>query len=321
MAARPNADPHGKLSIMMQLGFVSAILPELDLAQVLKTASSIGYRYVEVMCWPPSKAERRYAGVTHVNVEDLSEGVINQVKRLQVETGVTISGFGYYPNCLSPDAEEAERSVEHLKKVIVAAPRFGINTVNTFIGRDYTKSVDENWPRLLQVWKPIVDLAESVGVKIGIENCPMLFTEDEWPGGKNIATTPAIWRRLFSDLGSPNLGLNYDPSHMVWQQMDYLRPLREFTDRLFHVHAKDVRVDQHILDEVGIFAHPKLYHSPKLPGLGEINWGKFFSVLGDAGYQGPVCVEVEDRAYEASVETRIEAVAQSYRYLSQFVSK
>jgi sugar phosphate isomerase/epimerase len=306
---------------MMQLGFVSAILPELELAQVLQTASDIGYRCVEVMCWPPSKAERRYAGVTHINVEDLSEGAVSQIAQLQKETGVSISGLGYYPNCLSPDEKEAERCTEHLKKVIAAAPKLGIHRVNTFIGRDYTKSVDDNWPRLLKTWKPIVDIAEKVGVRIGIENCPMLFTQDEWPGGKNIATSPAIWRRLFSDLDSPNLGLNYDPSHMVWQCMDYLKPLRDFIDRIFHVHAKDVRVDRHRLDEVGIFAHPKLYHSPKLPGLGEINWGQFFSVLSDEGYQGPVCVEVEDRAYEATVESRTEALAQSFRYLSQFAPR
>lgn len=306
---------------MMQLGFVSAILPDLSLAEVLQTASDIGYKYVEVMCWPPSKAERRYAGVTHVDALTLTRETAAGIIALQKSLGVSISGLGYYPNCLAHDETEAERCVEHLKQVIAAAPKLGITTVNTFIGRDHTKSVDENWPRLLKTWKPIVDLAESSGVRIGIENCPMLFTKDEWPGGKNIATTPAIWRRLFSDIGSPNLGLNYDPSHMVFQCMDYLKPMRDFIDRIFHVHAKDVRVDQHKLDEVGVFAHPNLYHTPKLPGLGDIEWGKFFSVLSDAGYQGPVCVEVEDRTYEGSVENRKESLAQSYRYLSQFVAR
>jgi sugar phosphate isomerase/epimerase len=206
-----------------------------------------------------------------------------------------------------------------LKQVIAAAPLLGLTVVNTFIGRDHTQSVEANWPRMLQTWKPIVDLAEKHGVRIGIENCPMLFTQDEWPGGKNLASSPAIWRRLFAELSSPNLGLNYDPSHLVFQKMDYLKPMRDFIDRIFHVHAKDVRVDQHSLDDYGTLAYPNLYHRPKLPGLGDIDWGKFFSVLGDAGYQGPVCVEVEDRAYEASLGHRVESLAQSYRYLSQFV--
>jgi len=306
---------------MMQLGFVSAILPDVDLETVMETAAKIGYRFVELMCWPPSKAERRYAGVTHIDVLSLDENSISSIRGLIDSSDVGISGLGYYPNCLSPDVEESRRSVDHLKQVIRAAPKLGLSQVNTFIGRDYTKSVDDNWPRLLSVWKPIVDLAESVGVRIGIENCPMLFSQDEWPGGKNIATSPAIWRRLFNDLGSQHLGLNYDPSHMIWQCMDYLSPMREFADRIFHVHAKDVRIDRHRLNDVGIFAHPKLYHTPKLPGLGEIDWGMFFSVLGDSGYDGAVCVEVEDRAYESKLENRLESLAQSYRYLSQFVGK
>jgi sugar phosphate isomerase/epimerase len=304
---------------MMQLGFVSAILPNESLEQLFATAVSIGYKYIEVMCWPPSQAERRYAGVTHIDVLSLDNARVASIKNLMQSTGVQISGLGYYPNCLSPDLGEAERSVEHLMQVIRAAPKLGLTQVNTFIGRDFTKGVDDNWNRLLTTWKPIVDLAEKCNVRIGIENCPMLFGDDEWPGGKNIATSPAIWRRLFSDLGSPNLGLNYDPSHMVFQCMDYLNPMREFIDRIFHIHAKDVRIDRHKLNDVGVFAHPKLYHTPKLPGLGEINWGQFFSVLGDAGYQGPVCVEVEDRIYEGTVAERVESLAQSYRYLSQFV--
>jgi sugar phosphate isomerase/epimerase len=304
---------------MMRLGFVTAILPELTLDEVISIGQRIGYRYVEVMCWPPSKADRRYAGVTHLNVADMSESHIAAIQKKLVDSNMAISGLGYYPNCLSHNGEEAERSVEHLKQVIAAAPILGLTVVNTFIGRDHTQSVEANWPRMLQTWKPIVDLAEKHGVRIGIENCPMLFTQDEWPGGKNLASSPAIWRRLFAELSSPNLGLNYDPSHLVFQKMDYLKPIRDFIDRIFHVHAKDVRVDQHSLDDYGTLAYPNLYHRPKLPGLGDIDWGKFFSVLSDAGYQGPVCVEVEDRAYEASLGHRVESLAQSYRYLSQFV--
>jgi sugar phosphate isomerase/epimerase len=271
------------------------------------------------MCWPPSKADRRYAGVTHLNVQELTDSAVESIHNLLSKHQVSISGLGYYPNCLSNNLEEADRCCEHLKQVIAAAPRLGVHQVNTFIGRDHTKSVDENWPRLLKTWRPIIDLAEKHAVRIGIENCPMIFTADEWPGGKNIASSPAIWRRLFADLASPNLGLNYDPSHLVFQRMDYLKPMREFIDRIFHVHAKDVRLDQQLVDEHGIFAHPNLYHFPKLPGLGDVHWGRFFSVLSDAGYRGPVCVEVEDRAYEGSLEDRKASLVQSHRYLSQFL--
>lgn len=303
---------------MIELGFASAIVPDLSFEDVFKTAGQIGFKCVETMCWPPSKAERRYSGVTHINLDECNDAKIAEIKKIQADTKVSISSLGYYPNCLSSDAEAAEVAVTHLKNLISFAPKLGIARVTTFIGRNEKLSVDDNWPHLLKTWKPIIDLAEKMNVKIGIENCPMLFSKDEWPGGKNIAHSPKIWRRLFSDLGSPNLGLNYDPSHLVWQQMDYLLPLTQFADRIFHVHAKDVRIDYEKLNQVGILANPNEYHVPKLPGLGTINWGSFFSVLLDSGYRGPVCVEVEDRAYEGSLQTRIDSLRQSYTYLRQF---
>ncbi|MEK6259859.1 MAG: sugar phosphate isomerase/epimerase [Planctomycetota bacterium] len=303
----------------MQLGFVSAILPELSLAEVAQCAGSAGYSCVELMCWPVSKAERRYAGVTHVDVVDFSPAKADEVNGIMAAAGVAISGLGYYPNPLTPDLGEAQRYVEHIGRVIRAASLLGLTRVNTFIGRDWTKSVDDNWPRFCSTWKPLVKLAEDHGVRIGIENCPMLFSKDEWPGGKNLATSPAIWRRMFEEIPSSSLGLNYDPSHMIWQHMDYLKPIREFADRLVHVHAKDLRIDRENLDQVGILAHPNLYHTPKLPGLGDVNWNQFFSVLTDVGYRGPVCVEVEDRAYEGSLDLRKESLQQSATYLRQFI--
>ncbi|MGC3970877.1 MAG: sugar phosphate isomerase/epimerase [Pirellulales bacterium] len=307
----------------VQLGFVSAILPELSLEDVLRFAAETGFDCVEVMCWPVGKAERRYAGVTHLDVAEFASSptsAVAKVRQIVDSTGVQISALGYYPNPLTADETERAVAAGQLERIIRAAAGLGIGRVNTFIGRDPKLSVDENWPRLLEVWKPLVRLAEREGVKIGIENCPMLFTRDEWPGGKNIAVTPTIWRRLFADLGD-QIGLNYDPSHMIWQQMDYLAPLREFKDRLFHVHAKDARVDKHRLDQVGILAHPLEYHSPKLPGLGDVNWGKFLSVLGDVGYDGPVCIEVEDRAYEKTLDLRKTALRQSGAYLRQFIGR
>ena len=303
----------------MQLGFVSAILPELSLEEVASLAGSLGYNCVEVMCWPKGKAERRYAGVTHIDAAALTEDGAHQINDLMQRLDVSISGLGYYPNPLAPDAAEAQVYVEHIQAVIRAAALLGVGIVNTFVGRDWTASLEENWPRFLSTWRPLIGYAEDHGVKIAIENCPMLFTRDEWPGGKNLARNPAIWRRMFEDILSPNFGLNYDPSHMIWQQMDYLEPLRDFKDRIFHVHAKDARLDRHKLNQVGILAYPNEYHTPKLPGLGDVNWGQFFSLLTDTGYQGAVCVEVEDRAFEGSLELRRQALAQSCRYLRQYI--
>lgn len=303
----------------MQLGFVSAILPELSFDELLKFAADEGYDCVEVMCWPVGKATRRYAGVTHIDVTHFGKEEAKKALGSCVKYGVEISALGYYPNPLSPDREESETAVAHLKKLIAASNLLGINKVNTFIGRDWNKCVDDNWPRFLEIWKPLIAYAESYNVQIGIENCPMSFTKDEWPGGKNLKTSPAIWRRMYEDIPSDSFGLNFDPSHFIWQQIDYLKAMREFGHKLFHMHAKDVRLDQHQLDQVGIMAHPNEYHTPKLPGMGDVNWGQFFSVLTDAGYDGPVCVEVEDRAYEGTIERRKTALRQSAAYLRQFI--
>jgi len=265
------------------------------------------------------RAERRYAGVTHIAVAGFGAGDAARVKELQQRTGVAISGLGYYPNPLAPDPAEAQVYVDHLRRVILAAELLDIPVVNTFIGRDWTRSIDENWPRFLETWRPLVQFAEDHGRKIAIENCPMLFSSDEWPGGKNLARSPGIWRRMFEAIPSASFGLNFDPSHFVWQRMDYLAPLRDFRDRMFHLHAKDARVDVHRLNEVGVLAHPLEYHAPKLPGLGDVNWGQFFSVLSDTGYNGPICVEVEDRAYEGSLENRKASLVQAHGYLRQFM--
>lgn len=306
----------------MKLGFLTAILPELALHEVLRIAAEIGYECLEVCCWPPSKAERRYSGITHIDIDQVAgdDGAIAAIRRQLDDHEIEISGLAYYPNLLTPVEAEASTAVAHLRRVVEAAPELGISRVNTFVGRNWKQSVEENWPRFLDTWTPMIDLAAERGVQIGIENCPMIFTADEWPGGKNLASNPAIWRRMFEAIPDPHFGLNYDPSHMIWQHMDYLQPMRDFADRIFHVHAKDVRLDRSRLNQVGIMGHPNDYHSPKLPGLGDVDWGQFFSTLSDVGYQGPVCVEVEDRAYEGSLEDRIRALKQSHRYLSQYVA-
>ncbi len=305
----------------MKLGFVSAILPDLTLEEVFQIAKNEGYDCVEVCCWPKGNAERRYAGITHIDVAGFDGTHAKVVHDLAKKYEIEISALAYYPNPLTPDEDESNAYCEHIMKVIDAASILGVNQMNSFVGRDWTKSVDDNWERFLAKWKPIIQHAEQQNVKVGIENCPMTFTKDEWPGGKNLAFSPSIWRRMYQDIPSKNFGLNYDPSHLVWMHMDYLKPMQEFIDRIFHVHAKDVRIDHDRLNDVGILAHPNDFHTPKLPGMGEVDWGKFFSVLTDTGYEGPVCVEVEDRAYEGSLEKRVLSLRQSAVYLRQFLPK
>jgi len=300
---------------MIRLGFVSAILPDLSLAEVLDVCVREQFPCVELMCWPVGRADRRYAGVTHIDVNSLDT---EAVKAQLATTGVAVSALGYYPNVLSHDAAESAATQQHLRQVIEAAQLLDIGLVNTFIGRDWKLSLRDNWSRFLEVWPPLIRFAEDHGVRIAIENCPMLFTEDEWPGGKNLAVSPQIWRQMFEAIPSDSLGLNYDPSHMVWQQMDPIQPLREFAGRIFHVHAKDARINRQKLSEAGILAHPLEYHDPRLPGLGDVDWSAFFAALTELRRGVCVAIEVEDRAYEGALEKRIAGLRQSRRYLSQF---
>jgi sugar phosphate isomerase/epimerase len=305
---------------MLDLGFVSAILAEKSFEKVIEFATEHGFRCVEIMCWPKGKAERRYAGVTHINVDELDDKKVAEIKETLKRNNIYISGLGYYPNPLDADEKQAGFYIEHIKKVILAAAKLNIPVVNTFIGRDPLKSVGENLEKFAEVWPGIIKVAEDNNVKIGIENCPMLFTGDEWPGGKNLATTPAIWRKMFEIIPSPNFGLNYDPSHLVWQQMDEVKPIYDFSNKLFHIHLKDVKVFRDKLNEVGIMAYPLEYHSPKIPGLGDVDWRGFFSALTSVKYRGPVCIEVEDKAFEDSEKDVKAAILTSRNFLNQFIS-
>jgi sugar phosphate isomerase/epimerase len=299
----------------MQLGFVSAILADLSFEDVLAFASDEGFACVEVMCWPPGKAERRYAGVTHIDVSSLNAETAGKIKDLVKKTGVAISALGYYPNYLDPGADHRRAIGEHFKKVIAAAPLVGVGTVTTFVGRDPSRSVDDNWPQFLQTFREFLKLAEAAGVNVGIENCPMLFSLDEWPGGKNLAYSPAIWRKMFADIPSKNFGLNIDPSHLLWLQIDCVRAIKEFGSRSHHAHAKDTKIDADNLYHAGVMGLG--WNTPKIPGYGDVAWGPYFSALSDAGYNGPMCIEIEDRAFERTLEDRKRSLRQSKRILEQ----
>lgn len=303
----------------MKLGFVSAILDGYTFEQMIDVACELGFDCAEVACWPPEKAERRYAGVSHLDIDGLSDEVVASIQDNCARKGVEISSLAYYPNTMDADPVKRAAAVRHLKKLIVASKRLGVNMVTTFIGRDQRKTVEENLELVKEIWPPIIKLAEEHGVKIAIENCPMLFGPDQWPGGQNLMTTPKIWKQVFELLPSAYLGINYDPSHFVWQMIDYIKPIYEFRNKIFHVHCKDIKLYPDKLDQVGVMAYPLEFMSPKLPGLGDVDWGRYLSALTDIGYDGYVCIEVEDRAFEGSPEKILDSLRISKRYLSQFI--
>lgn len=303
----------------MKLGFVSAILAEYSFEELIDTASRLGFKCVEVACWPRGESERRYAGVSHIDVQNLSEEDAEYIKEYCRDKGIEISSLAYYPNTIGNNLEQRKKNVDHLLKVIEASSKLDVKMVTTFIGRDQNKNVEENIELFKEVWPPIVRFAEEKGVKIAIENCPMLFGKDQWPGGQNLFTSPKIWRELFRIIPSKNFGINLDPSHFIWQSMDYIAPIYEFKDRIFHVHFKDIKIHQDKLSEVGIMAYPLEYMSPKLPGLGDVKWDAYVSALTDIGYDGYACIEVEDRAFETSDERVLDSLKLSKKYMEQYV--
>jgi sugar phosphate isomerase/epimerase len=283
----------------MKLGLLTAPFPDTPLMEVADWAAANRFGALEIACWPAAGAEkRRYAGTSHIDVANLSPAQAEEIMDALARKGVTVSALGYYPNPLHADAAHREAVIAHLKLVITAAARMGVATVNTFIGGDRALHMDDNWARAQTIWPAILAHARDHGVRIAFENCPMIFSRDEWPGGHNIATTPKMWRRILSDWDG--VGMNFDPSHLVWQMIDIPRFIAEFGPAMFHVHAKDLMIDRDGLYENGILSMGMGWQIPRMPGLGEVNWAQVFAGLYRAGYDGPVIIEHEDRNFEGS---------------------
>ncbi len=304
---------------MIKFGLLTAILEDWDYKEMIDTVSDIGYECVEVACWPKGKGERRYAGTSHIDTENLDKAGAEEILSYAAQHDVELSSLAYYPNTLDGDLDKRNANISHLHSVIDASALLGVNMVTTFIGRDQTKNVGENLRIVKAVWPEILDHAKEKGVRIAIENCPMLFGPDQWPGGQNLFYSPDIWRKVFDVLPYDNLGINFDPSHFVWQQLDYIKAIYEFRDKMFHIHFKDIKLKKDKLSEAGVLAYPLDYMVPKLPGLGDVDWGAFVSALTDIGYSGYAVAEIEDKAYEGSREDVIRSLKQTYSYLRNFI--
>ncbi len=304
----------------MRLGFITAPFPHWSLEQVAEFAAGAGFGALEICCWPASSGDvRRYAGTTHVDVDALDDTRAEEIRDIMARHGLEISGLGYYPNNLHPDPEHRAAVNEHTRQVIRAAATLGVPVVTTFVGRDSSRTHPENMEEFRKVWPPIVAEAESRGVRVAIENCPMIFSLDEWPGGNNLAYSPAIWRELFDMIPSKSFGLNFDPSHLVWQMIDYERAIYEFADRIFHVHAKDLEVRRDGLYDHGVMSVGIGWQVPRLPGLGEVRWDRFFAALYAVGYDGPVVIEHEDRRFEGTDELVVRGFHLARDVLSPYI--
>ena len=306
---------------MINFGLLTAILDGWTFEEAVDIAADMGFKCLEVACWPAGKAERRYAGVSHIDAERVvaDDEYAKYVNDYISVKGLRISSLAFYPNTMDPNEEKRNAAIEHLKALIQASAKLGVGMVTTFIGNDQSKTVEENIELFKEIWPPIIKLAEDNEVKVAIENCPMLFGRDQWPGGQNLMHSPVIFKKLFEIIPSPNFGLNFDPSHYVWQGMDYIKTVYDFKDRLFHIHFKDIKLYPEKLAECGVMAYPLDYMSPKIPGLGDVDWGKFVSALNDIRYNGDAVIEVEDKAFEGSSEDILKSIKLSKRYLDNYI--
>lgn len=228
------------------------------------------------------------------------------------EGRIGISALIYCRNYLSTDPEEAAQHLAALRERIEFAGALGIDKVVTSTGID--KSVVEglydrdpalrdrgnlirripaqSLDRVVDLFGPLVELAEKNNVRLCFENCPLMG---------NIAISPVMWKKLFERLPSDHLGLAYDPSHLVWEMIDPYTPLLEFKDKIFHVHAKDTAIDRVKLARTGILTDFSWW-SYRIPGRGELDWRQLLGQLTAEGYDGTLSLEHEDAAYEGSVE-------------------
>jgi sugar phosphate isomerase/epimerase len=286
----------------MKLGLLTAPFADTPLDEVVDWTVANGFESIEIACWPRTTGPtRRYAGTSHIDVAKLSAAEGRDLAAEIAGKGLHISGLGFYPNPLHPDPDHRDAVIGHLKDVIAAAEKMDVPYVNTFMGGDAALTTDANWERALEIWPDIVRFAQDHGRRITIENCPMIFSADEWPGGHNIAWSPYIWRRILEQWGG-TIGLNYDPSHLVWLMIDQTRFIKEFGPHILHVQAKDLTIDRDGLYERGTLSSGIGWQVPRLPGLGDVDWARFHADLYRAGYDGDIIIEHEDRGFEATDE-------------------
>ncbi|HHV63018.1 MAG TPA: sugar phosphate isomerase/epimerase [Firmicutes bacterium] len=296
----------------MKIGLMTACLPELSLRELVSWARDNGLEALELACWPVVPTEkRRYGNASHIDVAALTPTMADEIKMLFSESGLDISSLAYYPNNLDPDPARRAEHHDHLKKVIRAASLLGVNLVGTFVGRDPNKTVPENLELVKVVWPDLVKFAEDNGVRLMFENCPMMYT---WPGGTNVFFSPEIWDAVFEILPSKNLGINMDPSHLIWQGIDYEKAASDYRDRIFHTHAKDTKILPDVRGRVGVYSSTRWWVD-RLPGLGDIDWRKWISALVNAGYDGVISIEHEDRNWEGSTEKVQRGILFAKKYL------
>lgn len=305
----------------MKIGFLTVALGNTKFEEIAKWSGENGFEALEVAAWPLVN-ERDFSSTT-IDVTDFNEKKAEEIKKLLDKHNLFISSLAYYDNNLDADEQKRKSINEHLKKVIDAAHLLKVELVGTFIGRDIRKSVEENISEFEKVFKPLIAYAEKKNVKLMIENCPMVGWQEPEKIG-NIFYSPQLWKEIFR-ITPDSFGLNFDPSHLFWLGIDYINAIEQFKDRIFHVHAKDVEIDDDKLHDQSIFGHfgtnlhGKSWWIYRLPGLGEIDWQEFIRALKKIGYDFVISIEHEDPVWSGSAERSKAGLKMGLKHLKEFV--
>lgn len=306
----------------MYLGYLTGCLGNMPLKEKAKLAKEYGFEALEISCWPRTN-DRDYSG-SDIDVANLTEEEAEEIKEYFEELGLKISSLAYYDNNLDRDLERRAFINNHFKKCIDAAVMLGVPAVGTFVGRNADKTFEENFDEFEVVFKELVRYAEDRGIKVIIENCDMNGWQTQgYPG--TISFTPELWREMFKRVPNKNFGLNYDPSHLKHLLIDYIEPIEEFKDRIFHTHAKDTEIFEDKLSKYGKWnkilstTEDFGYWRYRMPGLGDIDWKAFIDKLKEVGYEGVLSIEHEDPVYEGSEEKVKEGLKLGVEYLGKLI--
>lgn len=308
----------------MKLGFLTVSLGPLSLEEKARWAAAQGFQALELACWP-RRNDRDYSAAD-LDVADFPQAEADRVRALLDGLGLAISSLAYYDNNLDRDPDRRASVNAHVRKTIDAAQKLGVERVGTFVGRNIDKSVADNFDEFEAVFSGLVAYAGERGVKLMIENCPMVgWQRANEPG--TISFTPELWTEMFRRVPAPNFGLNLDPSHLVFQRIDHLPLIPLFKDRIFHVHAKDMMVFEDRLAWYGVFNRQLRskewnplesgFERARMPGLGLVDWEEFLMKLHDHGFDGFVSIEHEDPDYEGSEAKVKEGLALGYAHLME----
>ena len=283
----------------MKIGFLTSLLNSMKFEELVKWAKDTGFGYLEVAAWPPGhdKICQYYAAT--IDATTLNEEIAERNREVLERYNIKISSLAYYDNNLEPDRNKRKEIQSHLKKVIDAAQMMKTDLVGTFIGRDPSKTIEENIKEAIPIFSDLIAYAKDHGVKLMIENCPMVGWQTEGLIG-NIFFAPFIWEEFFSAIPDENFGMNFDPSHLIWQRIDYCKVIDDFSGKIFHFHAKDTKILEDRLFYNGIFSEN--WWIPIAPsGKGDIDWRKIMDALKTINYGGVISIELEDAEYEKTL--------------------